>query len=140
MVAPFQGGCRCGAIRYEVSSEPFAVMNCHCRDCQYSSGGGFSTMLVIPAPAFKLTQGTPRKHTAKGDSGADVSRFFCETCGTPPFSAPPGGQIVPVKAATLDDPSWLTMSGALYTSSAQPWAHIDPDKLQFEKLPPMGGG
>src|ERR1043165_7113948 len=48
MVAPFQGGCRCGAIRYEVSSEPLAVMNCYCRDCQYASGGGFSTGLPIP--------------------------------------------------------------------------------------------
>jgi len=68
MVAPFQGGCRCGAIRYEVSSEPLAVMNCHCRDCQYASGGGFSTVVVIPMAAFRLTKGTPARFTVKGDS------------------------------------------------------------------------
>src|SRR5690242_17961555 len=121
MVAPFQGGCRCGAVRYEVSSEPLAVMNCHCRDCQYSSGTGFSTVVVLPAPAFKLTKGTPRRFTVKGDSGADVTRSFCETCGTPVFSEP-AGPIMVVKAASLDDPGWLKIVGAVYTKSAQPWA------------------
>jgi hypothetical protein len=136
MVAPFQGGCRCRAIRYEVSAEPMAVMDCHCRDCQYASGGGFSTVAVIPAAAFKLTKGTPRRFSVKGDSGQDVTRSFCEICGTPMFSHPPGGAIAVVKAGTLDDPGWLKMSGALYTKSAQPWAHIDPDKLKFERMPP----
>ncbi len=136
MVAPFKGGCRCGAIRYQASTEPLAVMNCHCRDCQYSSGGGFTTVAVLPAAAFALTKGAPKSFTVKGDSGNDVTRFFCETCGTPLYSQPPGGAIVPLRVATLDDPSWLKMSGALYTSSAQPWAHIDPALLRFEKMPP----
>jgi hypothetical protein len=139
MVAPFQGGCLCGAVRYEVSAEPFAVMNCHCRDCQYTSGGAFSTVAVVPAAAFKLTKGTPRRFTVKGDSGKEVTRSFCDTCGTPVFSEPPGGAIMVVKAGTLDDPSWLKMGGALYTKSAQPWAHIDPNLPAFEKMPPMAG-
>lgn len=140
MVAPFQGGCRCGAIRYEVSAEPMAVMDCHCRDCQYASGGSHTTAVVIPAAAFKLTKGTPRRFSVKGDSGTDVTRSFCETCGTPLFSEPPGGAIWVVKAGTLDDPSWLTVGGALYVKSAQPWAHIDESKLQFGRMPPGAPG
>ncbi|HJW41942.1 MAG TPA: GFA family protein [Rhizomicrobium sp.] len=136
MVAPFEGGCRCGAVRYAVSAEPLAVMDCHCRDCQHASGGGFSTVAVVPAPAFKLTKGTPRRFTVQGDSGRDVTRVFCGTCGSPLFSEPPGGTIMVVKAGSLDDPSWLVMTGAIYTASAQPWAHIDPDKVRFEKMPP----
>jgi hypothetical protein len=138
MVASFAGGCRCGEIRYEVASEPLAVMNCHCRDCQYASGTGFSTVVIVPTAAFKLTKGTPKRYTVQGDSGSDVTRSFCATCGTPVYSEPPGGMITPVKAATLDDPRWLKMSGAIYTKSALPWSYIDPDLLQFEKLPPMG--
>ncbi|MBV9044244.1 MAG: GFA family protein [Alphaproteobacteria bacterium] len=140
MVAPFQGGCRCGAIRYEVSAEPMATMNCHCRDCQYASGTGFSTVAVVPAAAFKLTKGEPRRFTVKGDSGQDITRCFCEVCGTPLFSEPPGGQIMVVKAGSLDDPSWLKIGGALYTKSAQPWAHIDPNGLKFERMPPGAPG
>jgi hypothetical protein len=136
MPAPFQGGCRCGAVRYEVIAEPMAVMNCHCRDCQYASGGGFSTVAVVPAAAFRVTKGTPKRFTVKGDSGRDITRCFCDTCGTPLFSEPPGGTIMVVKAGTLDDPSWLKLAGNLYTKSAQPWAHIDPGLMQFEKMPP----
>ena len=36
------GGCRCGAIRNEVTDPPVASVACHCRDCQYASGGGAS--------------------------------------------------------------------------------------------------
>ncbi|HWD27418.1 MAG TPA: GFA family protein [Rhizomicrobium sp.] len=136
MAHPFEGGCRCGVVRYAVSAEPLAVMDCHCRDCQYASGGSHTTAVVVPAAAFRLTQGTPKRYAAKGDSGREVARAFCETCGSPLYSEPPGGTLMVVKAGSLDDPSWLEVRGALYTASAQPWAHIDPDKLVFEKMPP----
>lgn len=32
------GGCVCGAIRYEVTAEPIVTFNCHCRDCQKTTG------------------------------------------------------------------------------------------------------
>jgi hypothetical protein len=136
MVQPFEGGCRCGAVRYAVSAEPLAVMDCHCRDCQYASGGSHTTAVVVPAAAFRLTRGTPKRFASKGDSGRAVARAFCETCGSPLFSEPPGGTLIVVKAGSLDDPSWLEVRGALYVTSAQPWAHIDPNKLKFDKMPP----
>jgi hypothetical protein len=136
MVAPFSGGCACKAVRYEVSAEPFAVMDCHCRDCQYSSGGACTTAVVVPKAAFRLTKGTPKRYATKGDSGNEIVRNFCGECGSPLYSEPPGGQIWVVKAGSLDDPSWLKMGGALYTSSAQPWAHIDKNLAAFEKMPP----
>jgi len=68
-------------------------------------------------------------------SGKDITRSFCASCGTPIFSEPQGGAIWVVKAGTLDDPSWLKLGGNLYTKSAQPWSHIDPSLMQFEKMP-----
>lgn len=35
-------------------------------------------------------------------------------------------------SGALDDPSWLKPSMTIWTASAQPWAHIDPDIPQFE--------
>jgi hypothetical protein len=138
MVAPFQGGCACKAIRYDVSAEPFAVMECHCRDCQYASGGAATVAVVLPKPAFALTKGTPKAYTVTGDNGGAVTRFFCGDCGSPIYSTPHNAPIAVVKAGSLDDPSWLKLGGALYTSSAQPWAHIDRNLPAFEKMPPMG--
>ena len=132
----FQGGCVCKAVRYEVSADPLAVMNCHCRACQYASGGGYTTAVVVPPGSLKITKGAPRGYSSKGDSGAMVTRYFCADCGSPIYSQPESRPVQVVKAASMDDPSKLTVMGALYISEAQPWAHIDPDKLQFEKMPP----
>ena len=41
------GGCRCGAIRYEVTVAPVASVACHCRDCQYVSSGGANYSMVF---------------------------------------------------------------------------------------------
>ncbi len=139
MSPPFSGGCLCKAVRYEVSMEPMAVMNCHCRDCQYASGGGFTTAVVVMKDAFTLTQGAPKGHTVTGDSGGQVTRYFCGDCGSPVYSTPDGGRpLTVVKAGSLDDPSWLKLGGALYTKSAQPWSHIDENLMRFETMPPRG--
>jgi hypothetical protein len=119
-------------VRYEATADPIAVMDCHCRDCQYASGGSHTTAVVVPASVFRLTE---ERRTR--DSGKTVARHFCAVCGSPLFSEPPGEfGLVVIKAASLDDPSWLSVQGALYASSAQPWAPIDRSKPVFDKMPP----
>src|ERR1700759_1595072 len=109
-----------GRVAPPFPAEPIAVMDCHCRDCQYASGGSHTTAVVVPIAAFQITKGTPKRFFRTGDSGQQAARGFCETCGTPLFSEPPGARMWVVKAGTLDDPSWLKVGGALYTKSAQP--------------------
>ena len=136
MTAPFQGGCRCGAIRYEVTAEPVVTVECHCRDCQYSSGTGHSIAVLVPASAFRLLQGATNIHTTTAESGKAVHRHFCPDCGSPLFGDS-GGPLWSIKAASLDDPSWLTIAAAVFTRSAQPWSHLDPNLPAFEAMPPM---
>ena len=33
------GGCYCGAIKYESLGDIQASIQCHCRECQYITGG-----------------------------------------------------------------------------------------------------
>jgi hypothetical protein len=74
---PFSGGCACDAIRYESTAEPVLMLHCHCRDCQRSSGGPFSSFVVVPAEAFKLLQGSPRFHASPSAKGRqDQSRLL----------------------------------------------------------------
>lgn len=136
MTAPFSGGCMCGAVRYEVTSEPVAFMLCHCRECQYVSGGEPAAVVVVPKPAFTLKQGTVKGYAVKGESGNTVTRQFCPECGTPMFSelgANP--DLWAIKAGTMDDASGLKPTAFLWTKSAHHWAHADKAIHGFEKGP-----
>src|SRR5262245_23711384 len=83
MKIPFTGGCACGAIRYESTTEPMEMFHCHCRDCQQSSGGPFSSFVIVPAEAFKLLQGSLRFHASPSTRGGKTNRGFCLECGSP---------------------------------------------------------
>ena len=136
MPAPFSGGCRCGAIRYECSAEPLMVAYCHCRDCQFASGGPFSTVLLVPRSAVSRSGSEPGAHAVEAESGATVTRRVCSACGSPLFSELSANpEIFVIKAGTLDDPSWLRPAAHIWTESAQPWAELQADLPKFPKNP-----
>ena len=135
----FSGGCACGAIRYEASAAPLAMVNCHCRDCQRAGGSAYSPTVVVGAAAFRITSGEPRHHTVAADSGHTVRRAFCAECGAPLFattSAHPGA--VALRAGSLDDPGWFRPTADVWTAGAQPWDVMDPARPKFPKSRPRG--
>jgi len=130
------GGCACGAVRYECEGEPVMVANCHCRDCQQSSGAPMATIFAVPRTAFRTLQGETRRYQVTGDSGQPVVRQFCPACGSPLFT---DVAVVPdlqfVRAASLDDPSAVTPGMHIYCDSAQPWGLPEDGLPRFAKLP-----
>jgi hypothetical protein len=114
------------------------VANCHCRDCQKTAGGAFSTCVAVPPAAVTITKGEPRAYSVTAESGNVVTRKFCGACGAPLFSELEGNaKLMVVKAGSLDDPSWLQIQVNCWTDSAQPWAHVAEDLPRFPKNPPM---
>lgn len=77
----FQGGCACGAVRYESSADPQFSFHCQCRQCQRASGTGHASLFVVPADALTL-RGTLKFHDQKADSGNTISRGLCPACGS----------------------------------------------------------
>ena len=55
-----EGGCYCGALRYVAEGEPSLKAQCHCRECQYISGGSANMFLLMPPDGFRYTKGTPK--------------------------------------------------------------------------------
>lgn len=43
----FHGGCLCGAMRYETTSEPLKQRVCHCRACQKVIGAAFNALVLM---------------------------------------------------------------------------------------------
>src|SRR6202048_5582755 len=108
ITTPFSGGCACGAIRYESREKPVVMLHCHCRDCQQSSGGPFSSFVVVPVESFKLLQGSPRFHASPSEMGGKTRRGFCPDCGSPVYGQPDFiPHIVAIQNRSLDDPRWL---------------------------------
>ncbi|PWU15415.1 MAG: aldehyde-activating protein [Verrucomicrobia bacterium] len=138
MKTPFSGGCACGAIRYECTAEPVRMGQCHCRDCQRSSGGAFVAVVVVPGDSLKLLNGSPRYFDTPSERGGFIHRGFCPDCGSPvlsKFDAAP--HLVGIRAGSLDDPSWFRPGYDIWTSDAQPWDHMNPTLTKYEKYPPF---
>ena len=51
------GGCYCGKIRYEVDGDLEGAIQCHCRECQYITGGNPNVIAVFSEQDFKYTKG-----------------------------------------------------------------------------------
>ncbi|MBV9251553.1 MAG: GFA family protein [Acetobacteraceae bacterium] len=137
MTQPRTGGCLCGAIRYESAGDPVFALQCHCRDCQRSSGAASVAAVRVPAAGFRITKGTPRRHVARADSGNEIARVFCPDCGTQLYiqvSTRP--DLVGLRVCTFDDPSWFRPEADIFVKSAQPWEHMDPAVPKYPAYPP----
>lgn len=133
---PFTGGCACGAVRYEATAEPVFTLHCHCRDCQRSSGGPFSSFLIVPKEAFKLSKGEPKFHASPSEAGGMTRRGFCAECGSPVMGKPDAApEIVAIRTASLDDPSWFAPQVDVWTCDAHGWDHMNEALPKFEKYP-----
>jgi hypothetical protein len=132
MKLPFEGGCLCGSVRYECSSAPLGMGNCHCRDCQKARGAPFSPVFATSVAAFMITKGSAKDHVSKADDGTVVHRAFCPDCGTPLYAfSEPTKEFIGVLAMTLDDASWFKPMIDIWTSSAQPWVAMHPETKKY---------
>jgi hypothetical protein len=131
-----QGHCYCGAVRYEITQAPVFNAQCHCRECQYISGGSANVCLGIPESGFRYTAGKP-KSFRRADLANPVARDFCPECGTHLTARAPGAAgLVIVKRGTLDNPAAFgNPQLAIFTCDAQPFHHIAHDLQSFERLP-----
>ena len=135
MNVPFSGGCACGSIRYTGAREPIAMLNCHCKDCQVSSGAPFASGVVVMTADLEVT-GTPKAHSVRASSGALATRSFCPDCGTPLFTQGEANpQFTSIRFPSLDDTSSFKPMLDIYTASAQQWVCLDESIPQFAQSP-----
>jgi hypothetical protein len=134
---PVEGGCQCRAVRYRITSPPLAVYNCHCRDCQRSSGGTQTMSMPTRREHVVLLQGELVAFDKAADSGRIVRMLGCVRCGTKVWNEPLSATtMLVVKPGTLDDMSWAVPVGNIWTSSKAPWVTIDETLVNFPGQPP----
>ena len=135
MKLPFEGQCACGEIRYRATAQPGFSWICHCRDCQRASGSANCSILYVPRDAMEI-QGAARYYTVSAESGNQVSRGFCATCGSPMFIL---ADLVPdlqgVWASSLDEPAQFNPVVQVWCASGQPWGTLHPELNRIAKAP-----
>ena len=132
------GRCYCGAVRYEAEGTPLMQAQCHCRECQYISGGSPNMFVAMAPDGFKYTKGAP-KQFARKDLEKPVTREFCAECGTHLITKRPGLPPVILKVGTLDDPSLFgNPQMAIFTIDKQSFHQIPEGLPSFERLPARG--
>lgn len=76
----YQGGCHCGKVRYEVSTDLARVLECNCSHC---SRKGF-LLTFVPPEQFRLLAGEAELTDYQFNKHV-IHHVFCKTCGIQSF-------------------------------------------------------
>ncbi|PHQ72378.1 MAG: aldehyde-activating protein [Sneathiella sp.] len=119
------GGCTCGYVRYQVTSEPLIVHCCHCRGCQKNTGSSFALNALFEADRVELTSGKVEEIIVPTPSGTGQTIIRCSKCKVAVWSNYNMGglreRIRFIRVGTLDDPDQFPPDVHIYTCSKQPW-------------------
>lgn len=120
-----QGGCLCGAVRYEARGAPTVVGLCHCADCRKATGGFAMPYADWPLAAVTIT----------GALSTFAGRSFCPGCGS--RVAHLGSDQAEIILGTLDDPPGdMVPTREIWTIRREPWMQPVPGADQFERDAP----
>lgn len=126
---PLQGGCLCGAVRYEITTPLSAARYCHCTHCQRRTGTASSANGLVPRDGFHLLSGAEQVSSFQPPTG--VPKLFCSTCGSALFSGDPfSDEQVVVRLGTLDRDPGIRPQYRQFVDSAVSWEPIPEDGLK----------
>jgi hypothetical protein len=126
--APLEGGCLCGAVRFEITAPFLSARYCHCTHCQRRTGTGSSVSGRVPREGFRMLQGAGELRSYKPPAGA--AKLFCGSCGSALFSGDPfSDEEVALRLGALDRDPGIRPEYRMFVASAAPWEPIPEDGL-----------
>lgn len=130
---PFPGSCFCGAIRYQIASEPMFVHCCHCLDCQKQTGSAFAVNALIERDRIEILSGEPEVMEMKTDSGRPHDIYRCPACKSALWSDYGRRRVLSfLRVTTLDVPSAFPPDVHIFTRSRLPWVRLPEGARTFE--------
>ncbi len=132
---PLQGGCLCGAVRFEITAPLISAGYCHCTHCQKRTGTGSSANGRVPQEGFELLAGEAHLRSFTAADGG-VPKLFCATCGGHVFSGDPlHDPQVAVRLGALDGDPGIRPEYRQFLDSAVAWEPIPDDGLARHRGP-----
>ena len=96
----YTGGCHCGKVRYEVTSDLSYVMDCNCSICSRKG----HVLTFVPASQFTLLSGENAVTDYQFNKHV-IHHTFCSTCGISSFASgkrPDGTEMRAINVRCLD--------------------------------------
>ncbi|MCK4861730.1 MAG: GFA family protein [Rhodobacteraceae bacterium] len=123
-----EGGCICGQVRYQTTSEPLIVHGCHCRGCQRNSGTAFAINALFEADRVKILYGEVEEIKVPTPSGVGQIIARCTECKTALWSNYSMGGLVKrirfIRVGTLDNPDRFSPDVHIYTGTKHPMVQL----------------
>ena len=130
---PRQGGCMCGAVRYEVSGDAIWVGFCHCKSCRAHTGAPVVTFACFVKEHVRFHKGQRQIY----NSSPGVERGFCGNCGTPmtwegKSNLPERGDIIEFYISTFDEPDEFIPINHVWYPDKISWFDVADDLPRYE--------
>lgn len=133
MTTGLEGGCLCGAIRYELLSTPFEAGYCHCTLCRRASGAPVLAFATVPLNDFSLLSETPGKRKSSWFG----ERWFCRNCGTQLcMHVRHQPATIDFTLGSLDAPSRIHPTFHIFYGSRVPWFECADLLPRYEEFRP----
>jgi hypothetical protein len=97
----YQGGCHCGRVRYQVTTDLGRVISCNCSICSKKA----HLLTFVEGGAFALLQGEDSLTDYQFNKHV-IHHTFCKTCGIQSFArgtTREGKAMVSINVRCLDD-------------------------------------
>jgi hypothetical protein len=131
----YNGGCLCGAVRYQADGTPSFAGLCYCADCRKASGSGFIPFMSFASTAVRFS-GETRQFRSRSFRGTDAVRNFCLACGGLVFGGEVGKDAShTIYAGSLDDPALFHPTIAIFMRDRPAWVVTPPGLRSFDTMP-----
>jgi len=129
-----EGGCQCGAVRYEVAGVPLMAAICHCTMCRRANAAPAVAWALFEESQVTFTQTAPKRYC----SSEEAVRGFCDVCGTQiSFTATYIPGLIDLTVGSMDQPESATPEFHYWHSEHLAWAEFADGLPRHAGFPPM---
>jgi len=122
------GGCGCGAVRFEIARPLVSAGYCHCTRCQRRTGTASSANARAEPGTVRVVAGEAELRVWAPQGGRE--KLFCGRCGSALFSRELGtSDLTGVRLGAIDGDPGIRPQSHQFVAYAAPWEPLPDDGL-----------
>ena len=109
-----EGGCACGAVRFQVRGEPRRAGLCHCLTCRKAHSSAFNAFVIFAPDQVEVSG-----ELASWKSSPGYDQQFCVKCGSRVLGG--DGEEVELFMGSFDQTGLFEPEYELWIGRREPW-------------------